>query len=81
MSGKWGSNPRPSAWEADALPLSYSRLNLIVLKNPRSSAWDPAAAGRPLSYSRLCFYCFKEPITHCRHLTLSDLCLILVVQM
>ena len=26
MSGKRGSNPRPSAWEADALPLSYSRL-------------------------------------------------------
>ena len=25
-SGKRGSNPRPSAWEADALPLSYSRL-------------------------------------------------------
>ncbi len=24
-SGKWDSNPRPSAWEADALPLSYSR--------------------------------------------------------
>ena len=20
VSGKWGSNPRPSAWEADALP-------------------------------------------------------------
>ena len=27
-SGKWDSNPRPSAWEADALPLSYSRSNL-----------------------------------------------------
>lgn len=26
LSGKRGSNPRPSAWEADALPLSYSRL-------------------------------------------------------
>ena len=26
-SGKRGSNPRPSAWEADALPLSYSRNN------------------------------------------------------
>ena len=24
-SGRWGSNPRPSAWEADALPLSYAR--------------------------------------------------------
>jgi hypothetical protein len=27
QSGKRGSNPRPSAWEADALPLSYSRKN------------------------------------------------------
>ena len=27
LSGKGGSNPRPSAWEADALPLSYSRFN------------------------------------------------------
>ena len=26
MSGKGGSNSRPSAWEADALPLSYSRV-------------------------------------------------------
>ena len=26
QSGKRGSNPRPSAWEADALPLSYSRI-------------------------------------------------------
>jgi hypothetical protein len=25
LSGKRDSNPRPSAWEADALPLSYSR--------------------------------------------------------
>ena len=25
LSGRRGSNPRPSAWEADALPLSYSR--------------------------------------------------------
>ena len=26
LSGKRGSNPRPLAWEANALPLSYSRL-------------------------------------------------------
>ena len=25
QSGKRGSNPRPSAWEADVLPLNYSR--------------------------------------------------------
>src|SRR4029453_15023154 len=24
-SGRWGSNPRPVAWEATALPLSYTR--------------------------------------------------------
>ena len=29
-SGKRGSNPRPSAWEADALPLSYSRSGITV---------------------------------------------------
>ena len=29
-SGRWDSNPRPSAWEADALPLSYCR-NLTKL--------------------------------------------------
>ena len=28
-SGRRVSNPRPSAWEADALPLSYSRQNRI----------------------------------------------------
>ncbi len=27
-SGKRDSNPRPSAWKADALPLSYSRIQL-----------------------------------------------------
>lgn len=26
-SGKWDSNPRPSAWKAETLPLSYSRKN------------------------------------------------------
>ena len=26
LSGKRGSNPRPSAWEANALPLSYCRI-------------------------------------------------------
>ena len=27
-SARRGSNPRPSGWEPDALPLSYSRINL-----------------------------------------------------
>jgi hypothetical protein len=29
-SGKRDSNPRPSAWEADALPLSYSRISAVM---------------------------------------------------
>ncbi len=28
-SGQRGSNPRPSAWEANALPLSYARSHKI----------------------------------------------------
>jgi hypothetical protein len=32
LSGKRDSNPRPSAWEADALPLSYSRKFLSLTK-------------------------------------------------
>ena len=31
LSGKRDSNPRPSAWEADALPLSYSRKIFIKI--------------------------------------------------
>lgn len=30
-SGRRDSNPRPSAWEADALPLSYARSRRIIL--------------------------------------------------
>lgn len=30
-SGRWGSNPRPSAWQADALPLSHARKGAWVL--------------------------------------------------
>ena len=33
LSGKRDSNPRPSAWEADALPLSYSRILIMSTKN------------------------------------------------
>ena len=32
-SGKRDSNSRPSAWEADTLPLSYSRIRLIQNKS------------------------------------------------
>ena len=31
-SGEWGSNPRPLAWQARALPLSY--LRIIKLDKP-----------------------------------------------
>ena len=26
ISGRWDSNPRPSRWQRDALPLSYARV-------------------------------------------------------
>jgi hypothetical protein len=32
-SGKRDSNPRPSAWKADALPLSYSRILQFKISN------------------------------------------------
>lgn len=35
-SGRWGSNPRPVAWEATALPLSYTR-NSTILSMPLRS--------------------------------------------
>lgn len=30
LSGRWGSNPQPSAWEADILPLNYARVYRII---------------------------------------------------
>src|SRR4028118_1020654 len=29
-SGRWESNPRHSAWEADVLPLNYARISLFI---------------------------------------------------
>ena len=58
-SGRRGSNPRPSAWEADALPLSYSRVGAVlpigvvvfyVISSPNNhshTAWE--AGTLPLS--------------------------------
>src|SRR5262245_47820499 len=40
-SGRRGLNPRPSAWEADALPLSYTRFAPIL---PGPAAADQPAA-------------------------------------
>ena len=30
QSGRWDSNPRPSPWQGDALPLSHARIVLVV---------------------------------------------------
>ena len=30
VSGRRDSNPRPSAWEADILPLNYSRMSAVM---------------------------------------------------
>jgi hypothetical protein len=48
-SGRRDSNPQPSAWQADALPLSYSRIKPIVCLSPPICAADP---GRPLADRR-----------------------------
>ena len=40
-SGRRDSNPQPSAWQADALPLSYSRIKPIVSLSPPISLAEP----------------------------------------
>src|SRR4030042_728024 len=48
-SGRRGSNPRPSAWEADALPLSYSRPRseyTTVVRGTSSAVGPTARAGK-----------------------------------
>jgi hypothetical protein len=45
-SGRRGSNPRPTAWKAVTLPLSYSRLRARELACPRALA-PRASAGKP----------------------------------
>ena len=44
-SGRWDSNPRHSAWEADALPLSYARVALFI--GERSPPFKKPSAGNP----------------------------------
>ena len=46
-SGKRDSNPRPSAWKADALPLSYSRADRDRLGRTPRRSWTLASAGEP----------------------------------
>ncbi len=45
-SGRRGSNPRPSAWEADALPLSYSRSPTYFSRRPRLRRMLARGGGR-----------------------------------
>ena len=42
-SGKRDLNPRPSAWEADTLPLSYSR-SAVKKKMERETGFEPATS-------------------------------------
>jgi hypothetical protein len=62
VSGRRDSNPRLSAWEADVLPLNYSRVSAVMAigsevlcsiypSNSHSGiAWE--ASTLPLSYTR-----------------------------
>ena len=55
-SGRRGSNPRPTAWKAVTLPLSYSRLRSLPLA--RSLA---APAGKPAFAQPLSLYLRRRP--------------------
>ena len=46
-SGKRDSNPRPSAWEADALPLSYFRIIFFCIINYKTSALNCQLSNKP----------------------------------
>src|SRR5690606_37727316 len=60
-SGRRGSNPRPSAWEADALP---TELLPQCLLPHRSEATEHASACEELSYSRnTCFHTGVKPLS------------------
>ncbi len=57
-SGRWGSNPRPVAWEATALPLSYTRDPRSLSITPNRIWWNfrvmrPGGASRPASRGAL----------------------------
>ena len=59
-SGRWGSNPRHSAWEADVLPLNYARPSApcqclrkrATRERPRTTVAHSLA--NPASYRKLC---------------------------
>src|SRR3990172_10631072 len=44
-SGRWDLNPRPSAWEADALPLSYTRSLPRIIATRRAPLLPPPRGG------------------------------------
>lgn len=46
-SGRWDSNPRPAAWEAATLPLSYSRLVQLYYSTSPSLGNAPLQAAPP----------------------------------
>ena len=52
-SGKRDSNPRHSPWQGDALPLSYSRINITALSfvggSYRVRTYDPLLVRQMLS--------------------------------
>ena len=51
-SGKRDSNPRPSAWEADTLPLSYSRIWICIFaKRERFCQSESALRITPATHS------------------------------
>src|SRR5579884_3781759 len=43
-SGRRGSNPQPPAWEADALPLSYSRTSTTITRQELNLRHDDKSA-------------------------------------
>src|SRR5687768_4571720 len=51
-SGRRGSNPRPTAWKAVTLPLSYSRLRGSPLRSLAASAGKPASYAEALSFTQ-----------------------------
>jgi hypothetical protein len=61
-SGRRGSNPRPTAWKAVTLPLSYSRLRGSLERPLATSAGRPAAASRRALLS-------SPPRSSCRRVT------------
>ncbi len=67
-SGRRGSNPRPTAWKAVTLPLSYSRLR--VHRRPTHSGRAARGAG-PTAFDRRRIH--LAPLLRCRRLPVCSL--------